>query len=172
MSAEFMPSWLPSKESNLHGHTLECGAFYLDHAKSEFEIAEVTFRGFGNAWLVVATKPVLNTHMKEINANSLNHGWKHPWFVRFHPTHWNHQEFRGAGKSVEMAKQMALNIAMALYAAVQGTTGRELTPGLIEALMGEVKTLRQSHRLLRYCLKTDHPKVFDSVKHYLKVNEE
>lgn len=162
---EFSPTWVPSHESFLHAHRLSCGMFQLDHDKSKFEATEVTFKQHANAWLIVAVEPVLNESMNKIKADELMHGWRYKWFVRFHPSGWNHQEYHGAAKTPEMAKQMAFNIACGAYAAVADVNAE--SPGELEALRGELRGLRDNLRMLRYSLKTDFPHALDRVKHYL-----
>lgn len=151
------------------GAALECGAFYLDHKLSEFERANLQFGHKARAWLIVCTKPVLNKPMQEIDAGKFDHGWKFKWHVRFMPTGWNEQEFRGEAKSVEQAEAMAFNLATALYAAVHDIEEPSLDAGKVEALKGEVKVWRHNATMIRYCLK-DIPQALEAVKHYLKVN--
>lgn len=163
--AEFAPEWMPSTESRLHAHTTSCGMFQLDHDTSKFDVAEVTFKQHANAWLIVAVEPVLNESMKKIKADELTHGWRFRWFVRFHPSGWNHQEYHGTAKTPEMAKQMAFNIACGAYEAVADID--ESSPAKMAATRGELRALRDNLRMVRYVLKTDHPTIFDRMKHYL-----
>ncbi len=152
--------WMPASDAR----AFDCGAFLLDHEKSEFEMADLEFGHQSSAFVVVATNPVL----REAHWKAYEHGWNYHFFVRFSSTNWNEQRFHGSGKTVDMAKDMGVNLACAAYATYRNIKTPAIEAGQIAALRGEVKMMRHAQRMVRYVLK-DFPAAMDRAKYYLKV---